>query len=71
MFKEFRCPGNSDKVLSVQYFSPDRPKITEKTIKFKQQMEFQSLKNIQEFKKVHMRRFFFFFFFWLVYMQYT
>ena len=37
-------------------------------------MEFQCLKIIQEFKKVHMRRFFFFFFFFffeLVYMQYT
>ena len=28
MFKGFQCPENTDKALSVQYFSPDRPKIT-------------------------------------------
>ena len=60
MFKEFRCPENTDKVLSVQYFSPDRPKIITgwwKTIKFKQQIEFQSFKIIQDFKKLYMQRF--------------
>ena len=65
MFKEFRYPENTDKNLSVHYFSPDRTKITlmvymsSKTIKFKQQMEFESLKIIQDFKKVYMRRFLF------------
>ena len=28
MFKEFQCPENMDKVLSVHYFSPDQPKIS-------------------------------------------
>ena len=28
MFKAFRCPENTEKMLSVHYFSPDRPKIT-------------------------------------------
>ena len=67
MFKEFRCTENTDKALSLQNFSPDRPKITKllmvdlsfKTIIFKEQMEFQNFKIIQDFKKVHMRRFFF------------
>ena len=27
IFKEFRCPENTYKVLSVHYFSSDRPKI--------------------------------------------
>ena len=70
MFKEFRCTENTDKALNLQNFSPDRPKITKlllvdlsfKTIIFKQQMEFQNFKIIQEFKNVQMRRFFFFFF---------
>ena len=56
------------KVLSVHYFSLDCPKITKglmvdlalKTIKFKQQLEFQSFKIIQDFKKGYMRHFFFF-----------
>ena len=64
MFKEFRCPKNTDRVLSVHYFSPERLKITKglmvdlssKTIKFKQQMEFQKLTCGISF-------FFFFFFF--------
>ena len=65
MFKEFRCSENMDNVLSVRYFSPDRPTITKglivelswKTIKFKQQMIFQSFKIILDFKKVYMPRF--------------
>ena len=28
MFREFRCPEDTDKVLSMHYFSSDRPKIT-------------------------------------------
>ena len=71
MFKEFRCTENMDKALSLQNFSPDRPKImkllmivlSSKTIIFKQQMEFQNFKIIRDFKQVHMRRFFLFFFF--------
>ena len=66
MFKEFRCPENMEKAVSARYISPDIPKIINglsvalswKTIKFKQQMEFQSFKIIQDFKKVYMRRFF-------------
>ena len=61
-------PGIQDKVLSVCYFSPDRPTIMKglmvvlswKTMKFKQQMEFQSFNIIQYFKNVYMWRFFFF-----------
>ena len=30
MFKEFRCPENTEKVPGVHYFSPDRPKITKR-----------------------------------------
>ena len=59
MFKEFQCPENIEKVLCVYYFLPDHPKIIKglmvdfscKTIKFEQQMEFQSFKIIQDFKK--------------------
>ena len=61
MFKD-----NTDKALSVQYFSPDHPKITEglivdmswKAVKFKQQnlMELQSFKIIQDFNKVYTQR---------------
>ena len=53
------------KILVSIIFSPDRTKITlmvymsAKTIKFKQQMEFESLKIIQDFKKVYMWRFLF------------
>ena len=55
------------KVLRVHYVSTDGPKITKglmvdlsrKTIKFKQQMEFQSFKIIpQDLKKAYMRRFY-------------
>ena len=62
MFKEFWCPENTEKVLGIHYFSMGRPKITKglmvdlswKTIEFKQQMEFQSLKIVQDFKKVYL-----------------
>ena len=67
-------PEKHGKVLSVHYFSPDRPKITKeltvdlalKTIKFKQ-LEFRSFKFIQGLRKVYMRLFFFFFFFFFLF----
>ena len=31
MFKEFLYPENTDKELSVQYFSPDHPKNNDRT----------------------------------------
>ena len=66
MVKELRCPENTNRVHSAHYISADRPKITNglmvdlslKTTKFKQQMELQSFKIVQDFKKVYMRRFF-------------
>ena len=67
----FRCPENTDKPLSVKYSSLNRPEMMKsliedlswKTIKFKQQTQYQSFNIMQEFKKVHIRRFLF----WLVY----
>ena len=75
MFKEFRCPENTDKVLGAHYSPPDRPKVTKRLMvdltkktqkkqkkkhtKKKQQMEFQSFKFIQDLEKVYVRRFVF------------
>ena len=58
MCKEFWCPENTDKVLSGHNFSPDHLNIAKglmvhlsrKTIKFKQKIEFQSFKIIQDLK---------------------
>ena len=71
----FRCMENTVKELSRQNFSPDRPKITKlfmvdlswKRIIFKQQIQFQNFKIIQDFKKLHMRHSFF----GLVYVFFT
>ena len=48
-----RCQENTDKMLSVHYFSPECAKITkglmvDLTIKFKQQIEFQGRKIVQD-----------------------
>ena len=70
MFKEFRCPENTDKVLIVLLVpgsSKDYESVDGRFVMTKQQMEFQSFKIIQDFKKeyIHAAFFFFFFFFFL------
>ena len=64
--RSFDARGNTDKAHSVQNFSLDCPKITKglminlswKAWKFEQQIEFQSFKIIQDFKKGHIWHFY-------------
>ena len=63
MFKEFRSRKTRIKwpllfIGSSKDYERVDGRFVIKTIKFKQQMEFQSFKIIQDFKKVYMRRFF-------------